>query len=71
MDALHSTRKQAFRFMQATAKTAMRRVLGIRIRGGQGETLVLILPTAVAGASRDPGGEEGFVLRARSVLSSD
>ena len=34
-----------FRFMQATAKTAMRRVLGIR--GGQGETLVP--PTAVAG----------------------
>jgi len=42
-----------FRFMQATAKTAMRRVLGIR--GGQGETLVL--PTAVA------GGDEGFVPR--------
>ena len=40
-----------FRFMQATAKTAMRRVLGIR--GGQGETLVP--PTAVA------GGDEGFV----------
>ena len=39
-----------FRFMQDTAKTAMRRVLGIR--GGQGETLV---PTAVA------GGDEGFV----------
>jgi hypothetical protein len=37
--------------MQATAKTAMRRVLGIRLRGGQGETLV----TAVA------GGDEGFV----------
>jgi hypothetical protein len=37
--------------MQATAKTAMRRVLGIR--GGQGETLVP--PTAVA------GGDEGFV----------
>jgi hypothetical protein len=36
---------------QATAKTAMRRVLGIR--GGQGETLVP--PTAVA------GGDEGFV----------
>ena len=43
--------------MQATAKTAMRRVLGMR--GGQGETLVL--PTAVAGANRDPGGDEGFV----------
>ena len=40
-----------FRFMQATAKTAMRRVLGIR--GGQGETLVP--PTAAA------GGDEGFV----------
>jgi hypothetical protein len=40
-----------FRFMQATAKTAMRRVLGIR--GRQGETLVP--PTAVA------GGDEGFV----------
>jgi hypothetical protein len=40
-----------FRFMQATAKTAMRRVLGTR--GGQGETLVP--PTAVA------GGDEGFV----------
>ena len=42
-----------FRFMQDThtAKTAMRRVLGIR--GGQGETLVP--PTAVA------GGDEGFV----------
>jgi hypothetical protein len=38
-----------FRFMQATAKTAMRRILG----GGQGETLVP--PTAVA------GGDEGFV----------
>jgi hypothetical protein len=36
-----------FRFMQATAKTAM------GIRGGQGETLVP--PTAVA------GGVEGFV----------
>jgi hypothetical protein len=44
-----------FRFMQATAKTAMRRVslLGIRLRGGQGETLVP--PTAVA------GGDEEFV----------
>jgi hypothetical protein len=44
-----------FRFMQATAKTAMRRVLGIRlcVRGGQGETLVP--PTAVA------GGDEEFV----------
>ena len=31
----------------------MRRVLGIR--GGQGETLVLRIPTAVA------GGDEGFV----------
>ena len=40
-----------FRFMQATAKTAMRRVLGIR--GEQGETLGP--PTAVA------GGDEGFV----------
>jgi hypothetical protein len=40
-----------FRFMQATAKTAMRRVLGICC--GQGETLVP--PTAVA------GGGEGFV----------
>jgi hypothetical protein len=74
-----------FRFMLATAKTAMRRVLGIR--GGQGETLVP--PTAVA------GGDEGFVFEfeasdnnnsgarrcalvvlephssARSVLSSD
>jgi hypothetical protein len=40
-----------FRLMQATAKTAMRRVLGIR--GGQGETLVP--PTAVA------GGDDGFV----------
>jgi predicted phage gp36 major capsid-like protein len=37
--------------MQATAKAAMRRVLGIR--DGQGETLVA--PTAVA------GGDEGFV----------
>ena len=27
------------RFMQATAKTAMRRALGIRLRGGQGETV--------------------------------
>ena len=45
-----------FRFMQATAKTAMRRVLGIR--GGQGEALEL--PTAVAGAKRDPDGDEGF-----------
>ena len=36
--------------------TAMRRVLGIR--GGQGETLVL--PTVVAGANRDSGGDEGF-----------
>jgi hypothetical protein len=43
--------KLTFRFMQATAKTATRRVLGIR--GGQGETLVP--PTAVA------GGDEGFV----------
>ena len=34
-----------FRFMQETAKTAMRRVLGIR--GGQCETLVSL--TAVAG----------------------
>ena len=34
-----------FRFMQAIAKTVMRRVLGVR--GGQGETLVP--PTAVAG----------------------
>jgi hypothetical protein len=42
-----------FRFMQATAKTAMRRVLGIR--GGQGETLVP--QTAVA------GGGEGVVLK--------
>ena len=42
-----------FRFMQATAKTAMGRVLGISLRGGQGETLVP--PTAVA------GGDEGFV----------
>ena len=45
-----------FRFMQATAKMTMRRVLGIR--GGQGETLVL--PTVVAGANRDSGGGEGF-----------
>jgi len=45
-----------FRFMQATAKMTMRRVLGIR--GGQGETLVL--PTVVAGANRDSGGDEGF-----------
>jgi hypothetical protein len=30
-----------FRFMQATAKTAIRRVLGIR--GGQGEMLVLMV----------------------------
>jgi hypothetical protein len=42
-----------FGFMQATAKTAVSRVLGIR--GGQGETLVP--PTAVAVA----GGDEGFV----------
>ena len=42
-----------FRFMQATAKTAMRRVLGIRLCGGQGETLVP--PTAVA------GGDKGIV----------
>jgi hypothetical protein len=46
-----------FRFMQATAKTAMRRVilriLSIMLRGGQVETLVP--PTAVA------GGDEGFV----------
>jgi hypothetical protein len=42
-----------FRFMQATTKTAMRRVLGIR--GGQGE--MLVPPTAVAVA----GGDEGFV----------
>jgi hypothetical protein len=40
-----------FKFMQAAAKTAMRRVQGIR--GGQGETLVP--PTVVA------GGDEGFV----------
>ena len=39
----------AFRFMQDTAKTAIRRVLGIR--GGQGETLVP--PTAVEEATRD------------------
>jgi hypothetical protein len=38
--------------MQATAKTTMRRVLGLR--SGQGETLVP--PTAVA------GGDEAFVL---------
>ena len=42
-----------FRFLQATAKTAMRRVSLLGIRGGQGETLVP--PTAVA------GGDEGFV----------
>ena len=45
-----------FRFMQDTAKTAMRRVLGIR--GGQGETLVP--PTAVA------GGDEGFVFESEA-----
>ena len=45
----------AFRFMQATAKTAMRRVLDICVRGGQGETLVP--PTAVAA-----GDDEGFVI---------
>jgi hypothetical protein len=41
-----------FRFMQATAKKAMRRVLGIRhkLRGGQNETLVP--PTAVAGGDK-------------------
>jgi hypothetical protein len=41
--------------MQATAKTAMRRVhvILLGIRGGQGETLVP--PTAVA------GGDDGFV----------
>jgi hypothetical protein len=43
-----------FRFMQATAKTAMRRVLGIR--GGQGK--MLVPPTAVA------GGDEGFEFEA-------
>ena len=47
-----------FRFMQDTAKTAMRRVLGIRLRGGQGETLVP--PTAVA------GGDEGFVFESEA-----
>ena len=47
-----------FRFMQATAKTAMRRVLGISLRGGQGETLVP--PTAVA------GGDEGFVFESEA-----
>ena len=45
-----------FRFMQDTAKTTMRRVLGIR--GGQGETLVP--PTAVA------GGDEGFVFESEA-----
>merc|ERR1712127_1118800 len=45
-----------FRFMRDTAKTAMRRVLGIR--GGQGETLVP--PTAVA------GGDEGFVFESEA-----
>ena len=45
-----------FRFMQATAKTAMRRVLGIR--GGQGETLVPL--TAVA------GGDEGFLFESEA-----
>ena len=50
----------AFRFMQDTAKTAMRRVLGIR--GGQGETLVaqLVPPTAVA------GGDEEFVFESEA-----
>ena len=42
-----------FRFMHATAKTAMGRVSLLGIRGGRGETLVP--PTAVA------GGDEGFV----------
>jgi hypothetical protein len=46
-----------FRFMQATAKTAMRRVRLLGIRGGQGETLVP--PTAVA------GGDEGLYLNSR------
>ena len=46
---------ETFGFMQDTAKTAMRRVLGIR--SGQGETLVP--PTAVA------GGDEGFVFNPR------
>ena len=41
-----------------TAKTAMRRVLGISVRGGQGETLVP--PTAVA------GGDEGFVFESEA-----
>ena len=44
------------RFMQDTAKTVMRRVLGIR--GGQGETLVP--PTVVA------GGDEGFVFESEA-----
>ena len=47
-----------FRFMQDTAKTAMRRVLGIR--GGQGETLVILPLTAVA------GGDEGFVFESEA-----
>jgi hypothetical protein len=47
--------------MQATAKTAMRRVLGIR--GGQGETLVP--PTAVA------GGDKGFVFESEASEASD
>ena len=46
-----------FRFLQDTAKTAMRRVLA-GIRGGQGETLVP--PTAVA------GGDEEFVFESEA-----
>ena len=57
-----------FRFMQATAKTAMRRVLGTG--GGQGETLVP--PTAVAGANRDSrgDGDEGFEFEASNNNNS-
>ena len=55
-----------FRFMQATAKTAMRRVLGIG--GGQGETLVP--PTAEAGANRDSRGDKGFEFEASSNTNS-
>ena len=44
------------RFMQATAKTAMRRVLGIR--GGQGETFVQL--------TRWQKGDEGFVFELKT-----
>jgi hypothetical protein len=52
-----------FRFMQATAKTAMGRVSLLGIRGGRGETLVP--PTAVA------GGDEGFVFEFEASVNNN